>query len=115
MTRNGFLAEVKDAVTPRATLLVLGVLALQLLFIASYVGALHDPKPKDVPFAVAGPRAAAEQTATRLDRLPGSPLDPRVVADEATARDQILNREIDGALVGGASLKPEDFASIVNF
>ncbi|GLW46233.1 membrane protein [Streptomyces sp. NBRC 14336] len=99
MTRNGLLAEMKDAVTPRATLLVLGVLALQLLFIASYVGALHDPKPKDVPFAVAGPRAAAEQTATRLDRLPGSPLDPRVVADEATARDQILNREIDGALV----------------
>ncbi|MBE8476639.1 ABC-2 transporter permease [Streptomyces justiciae] len=104
MTQNGtqnggLLAEVKDAVTPRATLLVLGVLALQLLFIASYVGALHDPKPKDVPFGVVAPRAAAQQAVTRLEQLPGSPLDPRAVADEATARKQIMNRDIDGALI----------------
>ncbi|MER7719096.1 DUF3533 domain-containing protein [Streptomyces flaveolus] len=99
-TRSGsFRGEVKDAVTPRATLLVLGVIALQLLFIASYVGALHDPKPKDVPFGVVAPRGAAEQTVARLDRLPGSPLDPRTVADAASARQQILDREIDGALV----------------
>ncbi|MER7194048.1 DUF3533 domain-containing protein [Streptomyces flaveolus] len=99
-TRSGsFLGEVKDAVTPRATLLVLGVLALQLLFIASYVGALHDPKPKDVPFGVVAPRSAAEQTVARLDRLPGSPLDPRTVADAASARKQILDRETDGALI----------------
>ncbi|MER6185386.1 DUF3533 domain-containing protein [Streptomyces sp. NPDC001652] len=99
MTQNSFLAEVKDAVTPRATLLVIGVVALQLLFIASYVGALHDPKPRDVPFGVAAPRAAAEQAVARMEKLPGSPLDPRTVADEATARKQILNRDIDGALV----------------
>ncbi|NUS76773.1 MAG: DUF3533 domain-containing protein [Streptomyces sp.] len=104
MTQNstqngGFLAEVKDAVTPRATLLVLGALALQLLFIASYVGALHDPKPKDVPFGVVAPQAAAQQAVTRLEQLPGSPLDPRTVADVATARKQIMNRDIDGALI----------------
>ncbi|MGW0584029.1 DUF3533 domain-containing protein, partial [Streptomyces sp. NPDC002920] len=52
MTQSTFLDEVKDAVTPRATLLVFGVVVLSLLFIASYVGALHDPKPKDVPFGV---------------------------------------------------------------
>ncbi|MFJ4335490.1 MULTISPECIES: DUF3533 domain-containing protein [unclassified Streptomyces] len=99
-TRSGsFLGEVKDAVTPRATLLVLGVIALQLLFIASYVGALHDPRPKDVPFGVVAPGAAAERTVDRLERLPGSPLDPRTVTDEAAARRQIMNREIDGALV----------------
>ncbi len=86
-----FLGEVKDAVTPRATLLVLGVVALQLLFIASYVGAPHDPDPKDVPFGVVAPRAAAQQAVTRLERLPGSPLDPRAVADEATARKQIMS------------------------
>ncbi|MCT9076735.1 ABC-2 transporter permease [Streptomyces fulvoviolaceus] len=99
MTENSFLAEVKDAVTPRATLLVLGVVALQLLFIASYVGALHNPKPKDVPFGVVAPQAAAQQAVTRLEQLPGSPLDPRAVADAATARKQILNRDIDGALI----------------
>ncbi|MDO0931923.1 DUF3533 domain-containing protein [Streptomyces sp. DG2A-72] len=99
MTQNSFLSEVKDAVTPRATLLVIGVIALQLLFIASYVGALHNPKPKDVPFGVVAPQVAAEQAVTRLERLPGSPLDPRAVADAATAREQILNRDIDGALI----------------
>lgn len=99
-TRSGsFLGEVKDAVTPRATLLVLGVIALQLLFIASYVGALHDPRLKDVPFGVVAPAAAAERTLSTLERLPGSPLDPRAVADAADARKQIENREIDGALV----------------
>ncbi|MEV7795725.1 DUF3533 domain-containing protein [Streptomyces sp. NPDC087512] len=99
-TRSGsFLGEVKDAVTPRATLLVLGVIALQLLFIASYVGALHDPKPKDVPFGVVAPGAAAAQTADRLERLPGTPLDPRTVADARSARDLIRDREIDGALI----------------
>ncbi|MDX3801017.1 DUF3533 domain-containing protein [Streptomyces sp. AK04-3B] len=98
-SRGSFLDEVKDAVTPRATLLVVGVVALHLLFIASYVGALHDPKPKDVPFGVVAPGAAARQTVARLERLPGSPLDPRTVADAATARKQIMNREIDGALI----------------
>ncbi|MFH9863461.1 DUF3533 domain-containing protein [Streptomyces sp. NPDC017202] len=96
-----FLAEVKDAVTPRATLLVIGVLALHLLFIASYVGALHDPRPRDVPFGVVAPQAVAERTVTRLAGLPGGPLDPRAVADRATARKQVLDRTIDGALIVG--------------
>ncbi|WP_228981957.1 DUF3533 domain-containing protein [Streptomyces sp. DH12] len=94
-----FASEVRSAVTPRAALLVVGVLALQLLFIASYVGALHDPKPSDVPFGVVAPGAAAERTADRLGTLPGGPLDPRVLPDEAEARRQIREREIDGALV----------------
>lgn len=99
---HSFLGEVRDAVTPRATLLVVGVIALQLLFIASYVGALHDPKPRDVPFGVVAPGAARE-TAARLEALPGGPLDPRALPDEATARRQILHRDIDGALVADPS------------
>lgn len=99
MPHRSFRTEVTDAVTPRATLLVVGVVALQLLFIASYVGALHDPRPKDVPFGVVAPQAAAEQARTRLERLPGTPLDPRVLPDEATARERIESRDIDAALV----------------
>ncbi|MER5943117.1 DUF3533 domain-containing protein [Streptomyces sp. NPDC001928] len=94
-----FLAEVKDAVTPRATVLVTGTVILALLFIASYVGALHDPKPKDVPLGVVAPQVAAQQTVTRLQNLPDDPLNPRALPDAATARSQILNREIDGALL----------------
>ncbi|SEE01068.1 hypothetical protein SAMN05216483_5120 [Streptomyces sp. 2131.1] len=94
-----FAAEVRKAVTPRAALLVVGVLALQLLFIASYIGALHNPKPTDVPFGVVAPQQVSARLVTELDGLPGGPLDPRAVADEATARRQILDREIDGALI----------------
>ncbi|MFD4630382.1 DUF3533 domain-containing protein [Streptomyces sp. NPDC058284] len=94
-----FADEFKSAVTPRAALLVIGVLALQLLFIASYVGALHHPKPKDVSFGVVAPGPAADRTADRLKKLSGKPLDPRVLKDEATARRQIMDRDIDGALI----------------
>ncbi|MFJ7423164.1 DUF3533 domain-containing protein [Streptomyces uncialis] len=94
-----FVDELKSAVTPRAALLVIGVVALQLLFIASYVGALHHPKPADVAFGVAAPAGAAERTMARLDALPGDPLDTRTVRDAGQARAQIMEREIDGALV----------------
>ncbi|MFD7492842.1 DUF3533 domain-containing protein [Streptomyces sp. NPDC059832] len=94
-----FADEVKNAVTPRAALLVIGVLGLQLLFIASYVGALHRPKPTDVPFGVVAPRQISAQLLTELKNLPGGPLDPRAVTDAATAREQILDRRIDGALI----------------
>ncbi|WP_024761747.1 membrane protein [Streptomyces exfoliatus] len=91
--------ELKSAVTPRAALLVVGVFALQLLFITSYVGALHHPKPRDVPFGVAAPPRVSAQLVGQLEKLPGAPIDPRTVTDEAEARKQILNRDIDGALL----------------
>ncbi|MFC8831508.1 ABC transporter permease [Streptomyces sp. NPDC057137] len=102
MTREGttFADEVRGAVTVRAALLVIGVLALQMLFIASYVGALHSPRAKDVKVAVvaASPKVA-DQLAAELRKLPGGPLTPRTLADEAAARRQMLNRDIDAALV----------------
>ncbi|MEU2243531.1 DUF3533 domain-containing protein [Streptomyces sp. NPDC018338] len=91
--------ELKSAVTPRAALLVVGVFALQLLFITSYVGALHHPKPRDVPFGVVAPPQVSARLVGQLEKLPGAPIDPRTVTDEAEARKQILNRDIDGALV----------------
>ncbi|MFD9498648.1 DUF3533 domain-containing protein [Streptomyces sp. NPDC060035] len=94
-----FAGEVKNAVTARAALLVIGVLGLQLLFIASYVGALHKPDPTDVPFGVVAPQQMSGQLVTGLGDLPGGPLDPRAVSDAAEARRQIMNRDIDGALV----------------
>ncbi|MEU9084815.1 DUF3533 domain-containing protein [Streptomyces sp. NPDC048357] len=96
----GFLAEVKDAVTTRAALLVLGVLVLQLAFITSYIGAFHHPKPSEIPIAVTAPLApVAEQTAKQLGALPGEPLDPRVVKNEAAALDQVRHRDVDAALI----------------
>ncbi|MEW2138751.1 DUF3533 domain-containing protein [Streptomyces sp. NPDC005409] len=97
---HGFLAEIKDAVTTRAALLVLGVLVLQLAFITSYIGAFHHPKPSEIPIAVTAPAAAAaEQSVKQLAALPGKPLDPHAVEDEATALAQIKDRDVDGALI----------------
>ncbi|MBW5486698.1 DUF3533 domain-containing protein [Streptomyces bambusae] len=97
---SGLLGEIKDAVTVRAALLVVGVLALQLAFITSYIGAFHQPKPHRIPLAVVTPAAQLTvQSVQRLASLPGEPLDPRPVASEAEAVRQIREREVDGALV----------------
>ncbi|MFE0646084.1 DUF3533 domain-containing protein [Streptomyces sp. NPDC058877] len=94
-----FVDELKSAVTPRAALLVVGVFALQLLFVTSYVGALHHPKPTDVPFGVVAPQQVSDRLVDQLEELPGAPVAPRTVTDEAAARQQIMNRDIDGALI----------------
>ncbi|MER6215984.1 DUF3533 domain-containing protein [Streptomyces sp. NPDC001674] len=105
---GGFLAEIKDAVTLRAAVLVLGVLALQLAFITSYIGAFHHPRPSEIPLSVAAPaQPLAVRTAARLGALPGKPLDPSAVADEATALARVRNREADGALILQPD-RPED-------
>ncbi|MFI1017263.1 DUF3533 domain-containing protein [Streptomyces sp. NPDC020965] len=98
--RTRFADEVRDAVSLRAALLVIGVLALQLAFITSYIGAFHLPKPHEVPLAVVSPTGQlTDETVRRLSELRGDPLDPRAVPDEATALRQIENRDVDGALI----------------
>ena len=98
--RQGFLAEIKDAVSVRAAVLVIGVLALQLAFITSYLGAFHNPKPHEIPLAVVTPRTEiTDQAVQRLSALPGDPLDPRAVKNAQTALQQIKNRDVDGALI----------------
>lgn len=98
--RTGFLDELKDAVSVRAAVLVIGVLALQLAFITSYIGAFHQPKPHEIPLAVVTPAAQiTDQAVRQLSALPDDPLDPRGVTDEATALRQIENRDVDGALI----------------
>ncbi|MFD8994060.1 YhgE/Pip domain-containing protein [Streptomyces abikoensis] len=94
-----FVQEVRDAVTGRAAALVIGVLVLQLAFVASYVGAFHSPKPKDIATGVVAPGPLGDQLVKKLDALPGHPLDPRTVPDEARARAEIGTRELDAALV----------------
>ncbi|WP_156727591.1 YhgE/Pip domain-containing protein [Streptomyces apocyni] len=94
-----FLGEIKDAVRPRAALLMLGVLALGVLFIASYAGAFHQQQPKDIALGVVAPEQTRAQTIRQLEQLPGSPLDPRALISEDAAREQLKDREIYGALV----------------
>lgn len=84
----------------RSVLLVLGVLVLQTAFVLSCVGAFRDPVPHRIPLAVTDPTTRiADDTFYQLALLPGEPVDPVRVADEAAALDRIHSREVDGALV----------------
>jgi hypothetical protein len=62
-------------------------------FAFSYVGAFHDPTPHQVPIAVVGPPAVAEQ----LDALPGDPLDAHQASSRDDALSQIDDRDANGA------------------
>jgi hypothetical protein len=77
------------------------VLCVQALFVLSYVGALHHPKPHDVAFGVVGssplPVAVGKQFSLKVTQYP----------NEAAARSAIDHRKIDGAFVassGGGTL-----------
>jgi hypothetical protein len=86
--------------TPKAVALALiPALVLTLAFAFSYVGAFHDPTPHQVPVAVVGPPALAEQ----LDGLPGAPLDARPSASQAAALSEIDDREVYGAYDAAAN------------
>ena len=99
---RSFADELRDAVTGRAALLVLGVLLLQFGFIASYLGAFHNPTPRDIPIAVVAPAGApagtAAKTVAQLNALPGHPLKARASADASAARTLLDNRTVYGVL-----------------
>jgi hypothetical protein len=98
--RFGFWHELRDAVTPRAFVLVVGVLALQLLFIQGYIGAFHHPSPHRIPVAVVTPDPSlTAQTVQRLNALPGRPLSAHAVASAGRAEQQLRDRDVAGALV----------------
>lgn len=94
-----FLAEVRDAISTRTFLLVLGVLFLQLAFILSYVGAFHAPKPHRIPVAVVAPAPVASQFVAGLNGVPSSPLHATVAASEAVALADIHQAKTSAALV----------------
>ncbi|MEU3838138.1 DUF3533 domain-containing protein [Streptomyces microflavus] len=96
---RGFLGEVRDAVSTRAALVMLGALLLQLSFALSYMGAFHAPKPHQVPITLVAPPAVQQDLMARLDALPGDPLDVTPVATRAEARARLLDRRTDAALV----------------
>jgi hypothetical protein len=73
------------------------VLLVQAAFVLSYVGALHHPRPHDVPLGVVGssplPATLGKQFSLHLVRYPS----------ESAARAAIDRRKVDGAFVTTAS------------
>jgi hypothetical protein len=76
--------------------LALGVvLIVQALFVTSYIGALHHPKPHHVRFGVVGASKLPAAVATQFS------LSLRPYSSEAAARSAIDHRKIDGAFLTG--------------
>lgn len=96
---RGFLAELKDAVTPRAGLLVVAVLLLQLGFITSYVGALHHPTPHELSIAVVAPPQVSPKLVAALESVPHKAVKAVTAVDEASAGARIRDQKLYAALV----------------
>ncbi|GAA2812205.1 DUF3533 domain-containing protein [Kitasatospora paracochleata] len=94
---RGFAAELKDAVTPRAALLVTAVLLLQLGFIASYVGALHNPHPHQLSIAVVAPQQLTPQLVAGLESVPNDAVRASTAPDRDTAEQRIKDQKIYAA------------------
>ena len=97
--RPRFWTEVWDAVAPRTVALVFGVLAIQLLFIASYVGAFHKPTPHRIPVQVVAPATVASEFAAQLNSLPGHPLAATVATGTPAAANAVRSDRAAGAFV----------------
>ncbi len=68
-----------------------------LAFATSYVGAFHKPTPHRVPVALVAPKRVATQSAGRLNRLPGGPLQVRLATSVKAAIALIDGRQVYGA------------------
>lgn len=99
MARSDFRAELSDAISLRTGLLMLGVLVVQLAFVASYVGAFHQPSAHGIDVGVVAPGGVAGQLAQRLDAAEGHPVDARVVTSRAEAVQQVRSKDLAAALV----------------
>jgi hypothetical protein len=97
--RPTFVEELRDAIAPRTVLLVLGVLLIQVAFIASYVGAFHQPTPHRIEVGVVAPAGRAPAVAQQLDRLEGRPLSAETLPDEAAGRARLEDGSLAAVVV----------------
>ncbi|NKI43177.1 DUF3533 domain-containing protein [Streptomyces physcomitrii] len=92
-------ADLRDALSLRGLLLIVGVLALQLGFVLSYIGAFHAPAPHRIPVAVVAPEQVSGQVVDRLDAMKDDPVEARPADSEREARGLLLDRTVDAAIL----------------
>ncbi|MGK4582956.1 DUF3533 domain-containing protein [Kitasatospora sp. HPMI-4] len=96
---QGFLAELKDAVKPRAAFMVVAVLLLQLGFITSYLGALHHPTPHQLSIAVVAPPQISPKLVAGLESVPNDAVKAGTAESADAATDLLKDQKIYAALV----------------
>ncbi|MGI5214900.1 hypothetical protein [Plantactinospora sp. CA-290183] len=84
----------------RGALMLLGTLVLATGFIVSYVGALHDPRPRDLPVAVVGTDQPA-RTLLAAVRQHGRELAPIAYPDRGAADRALHRRDVYAVLESG--------------
>ncbi len=73
-------------------------LIFEAIFIGSYVGSLHDPKPRwALPIGVVAPAQLASGLVQQIGAQAARVVHPRVEAEEAALRDAIDDLEVYGA------------------
>ncbi|MBY8881178.1 hypothetical protein [Actinacidiphila acidipaludis] len=77
----------------------LGATFVSLVFIASFMGALHAPGPRAVPIAVVGTQAQASAIGDSLGKVRSGGYDVSSYPTAQAARDAILDRKVDAALL----------------
>jgi hypothetical protein len=90
----------------------IAALVLQVIFAASYIGALHDPTPKDVPIGIVASDRIAPDLITTLSN---GALKPRIEVSVDDLRQAIDQVEVYGGIVltpGGVTLIVADAASL---
>lgn len=78
---------------------VVVALILQAIFIASYVGALHNPQPRDLPIGIVAPSGAGDSLAGTIALSTSGQFEGTVYPDEAALRSAIARVDVYGGIV----------------
>ena len=89
--------------TPAGTVvaLALALTAGLALLLTAFAWPATETRPRDVPIAVAGPPAAVEQVRGAVAQARPGAFDVTAAADADAARQLVVDREVDGALLLG--------------
>jgi hypothetical protein len=79
----------------------IGVTLVSMLFVGSFVGALHDPAPHRLPVGVVAPPAAARELDAAFARHAPGAFAVIAYPSVTAARHAILDRDADGVLLPG--------------
>ncbi|MFI0482750.1 ABC transporter permease [Actinomadura sp. 9N215] len=82
---------------PVAVMVVVSLIGL--IFAGSFLGALHQLEPHEVPVAVVAPRNAVDRLGTMMDAKADGAFDLKAYGDEKKARDALLERDVDAVFV----------------
>jgi hypothetical protein len=94
--RRAALRGLRPLVAP-----AVAALALLFAFTGLFTTAYRDPEPHELPVAVVGPSTMAGNVQAQLDRSAPGAFDVERYATAATAREDLLDTEVQGALITG--------------